>query len=140
MDRAKLKAQLTPEEGVRHLMYWDPIGKCWTLGIGHNMTVPISDAAVDQIFNDDVDPLETDLAKLFPNWATLGDVRQRVFADMAFEMGVKALTGFPEMLHYVALEDWPNAYKAGLASQWDTQVPGRAQKLMTMLLTGLDPT
>ena len=48
-----LQAQLTVDEGHKNFMYKDTKG-IPTIGIGHNLNKPISDRAVQVIFEDDM--------------------------------------------------------------------------------------
>ena len=45
--------QLKRDEGVRHTAYQDTHG-VWTVGVGHNLRVPLSDTAIEQILADDL--------------------------------------------------------------------------------------
>ena len=45
--------QLKRDEGMRRTAYQDSLG-VWTVGVGHNLAVPLSDAAIEQILADDV--------------------------------------------------------------------------------------
>ena len=139
MDISKLKSQLTPEEGVRFKPYPDSVGKL-TIGIGHNLDVPLSQQAVDQIFCDDIAQVTADLNLHLPWWTGLDDVRQRVIADMAFNEGLGGLLGFHNMLTCLQARDYVGASNEMLLSLWAKQVGPRAAKLAHMMKSGLDPT
>src|SRR5512135_349676 len=94
MDVSKLKAELERDEGRRNKAYQDSKG-IWTVGVGHNLqSKTFTDHAIDVIFNDDINDSLNDLFKNFPWMRGLDEVRQRVFANMCFNMGIVTLSGF----------------------------------------------
>src|SRR5437667_10684766 len=98
MNRDLLKAELIRDEGQRVRLYQDLDG-IPTLGIGHNLDAkPISAAVVDLLFDEDMNDGETDLDRELPWWRTLDDGRQRVLANMCFNMGIGTLLTFKQTL------------------------------------------
>lgn len=119
--------QLRRDEGVRATAYRDSVG-VWTLGIGHNLSVPISHDAIMQILLDDVQAVQTACLAL-PIWSRLSEPRQGVLLNMAFNLGFDGLMQFRAM--YVAMEagDFDAAARAMLDSRWAIQVGARADRL-----------
>ncbi len=130
-------------EGSSNTSYFDPIGQCWTVGVG--CTGP--DIAEGTVWTDDqvsaayskrysiaqigaLNDVGRDL------WGNLDPVRQAALTDMAFEIGVGGLAGFPHMLACVRAGNWQGAHDACLESQYATQVSQRAHRTANMLLTG----
>lgn len=138
MDSAKLRRQLVLHEGYRLEPYTDSVGKV-TVGIGHNLTDNgISTGVCEELYHEDVANAMATLATLWPDWSSCDDVRQRVFVDLAFNLGERLAT-FHDLLSYAKVEDWDNAALALNRSRWYTQVGDRGPRLVTMLRTGQDP-
>jgi lysozyme len=140
-------AGLTRDEGVRYVAYLDSRG-FWTNGIGHKLTAaelgamgaplnlgPVSDDQVQQWLHADV---ATDCGPLaeFDWYNALDQVRQAVFANMAYNMGFHKLLGFPSMLHYASIGDWVNTAAQMRSSVWAEQVGARAVRLEEQVITG----
>lgn len=122
-----LPEQLRRDEGVRATAYQDSRG-IWTVGVGHNLSVPLSDAAITQILADDILTVDT-ACRALPLWTDLSGARRGVLMNMAFNLGFTGLMGFRRM--YVALEsrDYDAAATAMLDSTWARQVGARAHRL-----------
>lgn len=127
-----LKAMLMRHEGKRDRMYLDSVGVP-TIGIGHNLNVPISHAAVMQIFEDDLREAQSQCLHAFPWFAELTEERQWVLINMCFNMGLPRLLGFKKMLAALALDDYDTAAKEMMDSHWAQQVGHRAVELATLM-------
>jgi len=140
MDIDRLRAELTLEEADRLRMYYDSRG-IPTIGIGHNLRdKPISQAAVDQIFADDVSEVVQQLTEKLPFWSGLDPVRQQVLADMAFNLGIDGLLGFHHTLICTQAGQYGAAAEGMRASEWFKQVGVRAVRLANMMETGTYPS
>ena len=69
-------------------------------------------------------------------WPPLDDVRKAAICDMCYELGYAGLSGFRHMILAVQEQQWEAAHDAVLSSIYATQVPDRAQRTASMLLTG----
>ena len=135
LDYQALLAQLRTDEGLRLSPYLDSVG-VWTCAYGHNLTArPISLAVAEMLLKDDVDAVLGSLAAL-PWFAGLSDVRQRVIANMAFNLGVGGLHSFHDMIAALERQDFDRAADELLASRWANQVGARAPRLARMMRTG----
>lgn len=134
----RLKAMLTNQEGRRNKLYTDNSKEgIPTIGIGHNLRdKPISDAAIDQIFSDDLEDAMNDVEKSFPWSATLDEVRHDVLVDMVFNMGIVRVNGFKKTLAALQAGDWETAANEMLDSLWASEVGNRARVLAEMVRTG----
>lgn len=140
-----LIAELRRDEGVEYKPYKDTVG-IWTVGVGHNLqakpidkkgwTYPLTDAQVDELLSEDLSEVFAGLDKKLPWWRKLSYVRQRVLANMAFNLGIDGLLQFKNTLAYVQSGDYKNAAQGMLASKWATQVKGRATRLAEMMVKG----
>lgn len=136
MDRGALRLQLVKHEGLRLKAYTDTAGKV-TVGVGRNLTdVGLSEAEAYFLLENDVDRVELDLVRKFPEWAKLDDVRQLVLADMAFNVGIYGLLGFKQMLRAVEDRRFSEAARQMLDSRWHDQVGLRAETLAAMMDQG----
>lgn len=134
-DREALRRQLLKHEGLRLKPYVDTVGKL-TIGIGRNLEDRgITEAEARYLLDNDINACINDLLTLtwFPD---LDPIRQRVFVDLCFNLGVKRLREFTKMLDAAAAQDWPRAAAELLTSKYATQVGQRAQTLAAMLRTG----
>lgn len=139
MNVDRLRTQLVDEEGLRLTPYRDSVGKL-TIGVGRNLEDRgiTRDEAIFLLDNDIIAVLDQ-LAAHVPFFAALDDVRQRVLADMAFNVGMGGLLGFKNTLAAVARGDYDAAAVGMLASRWATQVGDRALVLAEMMRSGKDP-
>jgi len=128
MNRALLVDSLVEHEGWRNTAYKDPLG-ILTVGVGHNLERPISDAAVKQILSDDIDAHIEEMDRLFPSWADHSDARQNVLLEMCINMGGPRLKGFVRMWEALSANDYTKAAYEMLNSQWAVQVGRRAKTL-----------
>ena len=138
MNLEALKGELARDEGVELRMYLDTsTPPNHTIGVGHNLdAVPISYEAAMQILEDDILAVMGELNLKLPWWNTLDDVRQRVLANMCFNLGIAGLLGFEHTLAAVQTGDYEAAADGMLASKWATQVGARAIRLAQMMRTG----
>jgi GH24 family phage-related lysozyme (muramidase) len=132
MDVAAFKAQVAPEEGLRLTPYTDTKGLL-TIGYGHNLANPISRAAADQIFADDVVTLTSELTASLPWWPALPDPQQRALADLAL-MGVGTLLTFTTFLPLVNAGRYRDAAADLATTQWARDVgPTRLARVCQLL-------
>ena len=137
MNLTALQAELVRDEGIRYRPYRDTVGKL-TIGCGHNLDdVPLTYRSVMQILEDDIMAVMGQLNSHIPWWASLSDVRQRVLANMAFNLGINGLLAFKQMLMAAQDHDYERAAKEMLDSKWAKQVGTRATRLAQMMRTGL---
>ena len=147
MNTALLEAELRRDEGIRYMPYLDtakPPKR--TVGVGHNMDVsplpadwrfPLSDAQVDQILARDIETTLAKLDKAITWWRSLDEVRQRVVANMAFNLGIGGLLGFKNTLAAMQRGSYAVAAAGMLSSKWAGQVGARAKRLAQAMETGV---
>lgn len=137
-DRQALVDQIIQHEGLRLRPYTDTVGKT-TIGVGRNLSdVGISNAEAMLLLDHDLDEAITDLVGSFPWFVTLDPIRQRVMADMRFNLGASRFRGFQRMLRAMSEQDYPLAAAAMRKSLWYSQVKQRGKRLVHMMLTGED--
>ncbi|MGH8899502.1 MAG: glycoside hydrolase family protein [Egibacteraceae bacterium] len=138
MNRARLRDQLVRHEGLRLKPYRDTVGKL-TIGVGRNLDdVGLTEEEAYDLLSNDVDRTERSLRSAVPCFGSLDDARQRVLADMAFNLGVTGLLQFKKMLAAVEARDFDLAASEMLGSAWAGQVKGRAETLARMMKRGED--
>lgn len=141
----KLELMLVRDEGKRLTIYDDATGKELkkgdtiqgnpTLGIGHNLNVPISEAACDQIFQDDQIAALQELHK-YPWFSMLDDVRQDALTNMMFNLGANKFADFHNMIQAFENHDYEEAAKECLDSEAARQLPERYNEIAYMIRTG----
>lgn len=144
-----LVAELRRDEGVRYTLYLDtakPPKR--TTGVGHNLTVsplptgwtyPLNDSQVNQLLAHDLAVTFAALDLHLAWWRNLDDVRQRVMANMAFNMGVAKLMNFQRALSAMQSGDYASASAQMEASAWFKEVGARAVRLCQAMKTGIMP-
>ena len=132
--------QLRRDEGVRYKPYQDSRG-FWTCGVGHKL--PGAPGSMDPVTDDQVNEwlaadIQTATDGLNPySWfRSLDAVRQGACLNMAFNLGVFGLLHFPSMIHYLSVQDWPNAAAQMRSSLWAEQVGARAVRLEQQVESG----
>ena len=124
---------LRRDEGWALRPYTDTRGHL-TIGCGHNLDVPITNAAVLQILRDDVAAVREQLER-YRWFLNLDTVRQGALINAGF-MGVAKLLGFRRMIDALDRGDWQAASVELLDSDYARQVGQRAHRLAAQLATG----
>lgn len=145
MNLETLCGQLSRDEGIRHEIYLDHLGKP-TLGIGHLILesdpeyglppgTPVSAERVNECFQRDVEIAVAGCYNLygqseFESWP---DTVQEVVVNMMFNLGFGGLKKFIHFRSALLQHDWKLAAREGRNSVWYTQVSRRAERLMRRL-------
>lgn len=125
-------------EGLALKPYRDTLGHL-TIGRGRCLTTRgITIAEADYLFNNDLDGVLADLARL-DWWARIDPVRQIALADMAFNMGAHGLQAFQRMIVALQNQMWGAAAGELIDSKWAEEVGYRAQEDRRIILTGQMP-
>lgn len=136
LDRQALIANLIRDEGLRLFPYLDTTNHI-TIGVGRNLTDRgISRDEALAMLDHDIDAVLGELRVNFPWFVALDEVRQRVLANMAFNLGLPKLRTFVNTLHAIADGDYQKAARGMRASLWAQQVGRRAERLAVMMATG----
>jgi lysozyme len=122
-------------EGWKTTVYTCTAGKP-TVGVGHNLERPLSDAAIMQILRDDIDTCAAELDRARPNWRQHDEIRQNVLVEMCFNLGMPRLHKFSKMWAALDEHSYPEAAKQMLHSNWAVQVGTRAQTLANRMRSG----
>jgi len=134
-----LTEQIVRHEGLRLSMYRDSLG-IETIGVGHNLRdKPISNSAAMAILEDDLIDARDGLFTALPWVEELNEARRNVLINMSFNLGIKGLLGFTNMLTLINLGDYRRASEAMLKSKWAVQTGKRAKELANIMLTGEIP-
>ncbi len=138
MDKKRLYEQLELHEGKKSKPYKDTVGKL-TIGIGRNLDDRgITEEEIIFLFGTDVALVEKELDKNLRWWRDMSEVRQRVLADMCFNLGITKLLTFKNTLEAMRVGRYNDAASGMLNSLWAKQVKGRAVRLANMMRTGED--
>ena len=163
MDDAILLQELTRDEGRRLKPYRDSLGFL-TIGVGRcldkiglsaeeqvfffqndpkrvwrGLQDGISEAEADVLLKNDVDREVGALRNRCPWFDGLDDVRQRVLANMAFNLGVEPpghLMEFVSVLGAIEQGRYDDAATLMRKTLWARQVGPRATRLAEMMRTG----
>ena len=140
MDLALLRAELTRDEGLRLRPYTDTTGHL-TIGVGRNLTDNgISEREAQVLLLNDIARVVEQLDHALPWWQGLDPVRQRVMANMAFNLGIASFLGFHNTIILIQSGRYDAAAAGMRSSLWARQVGPRAERLAAMMETGKEPT
>ncbi len=148
MNMEKLMQELTDDEGCVYEIYEDHLGYA-TFGMGHLITekdeeygkpvgTPVSEERVEECFNQDIKIVCEELDMKEPWWRNLDDNRQRVMANMCFNLGHPRLSKFKRFLAAMHTAQWETAAAEMMDSKWSSQVGDRALRLRDKVLRGDD--
>jgi lysozyme len=157
MNYQRLRDQLSLHESRRALIYDDATGKPIkagslvvgnpTIGVGRNLAGKgLSDEEQTYLLNNDIrDVLQ--MARSFPWFELLDDVRQNAVLELIFNMGLEKFRTFKRFIAALGLHSYELAAHELTDSKWQHQVDpilgdgkGRADVLIRMILTGAWPT
>lgn len=136
MDVVKLTKELERDEGLRLKPYRDTVGKL-TIGIGRNLDdVGVSQVEAEFMLANDIEAVMGELDANLPWWRTLDEVRQRVLANLCFNLGIVKLLKFKQTLNFIQAAQYDAAATAMSQSLWHRQVGDRAVRLEKMMRDG----
>jgi lysozyme len=136
MNADLLIRELVRDEDLRTKPYRCTAGKL-TIGIGRNLDdVGISTDEAYFLARNDVVKVVAELGRELPWWKDLDETRQRVLANMAFNLGIHGLLGFKNTLALIQAGKYLEAAQAMLSSKWAKQVGPRAERLALMMRDG----
>jgi lysozyme len=141
MELLRLIEQLERDEcrnGVVPLKPYKDSKGILTIGIGHNLEQGISKGAAYYLLHEDLEIVFADLSHRLPWWEKLDEVRQRILANMCFNMGIGRLMEFKKMLAALERGDYETAAMEMLDSKWKDDVHGRAIRLANEMRSGVD--
>lgn len=144
VDLPRLKSACRLHEGAvikkgRFVQYVDSEGNL-TEGYGHLVANGLSNAAVEQILDDDVQDALRELTT-YAWWnaaCASAEPRARAIAEIYFELGHLRFNGFANAVGCLARGDWAGAADNFFDSKWSKQVGNRAVILCNMIRTGED--
>jgi len=147
---AHLEAQLAVEEGNRSLLYDDATGETFikgmtlqgnlTVGDGINVMTGFDAEELAWIESHRIDKARALLAP-YAWFSTQDEVRQVAVADLAYNLGVRGLMGWPKFLADMTAKDYASAVaEIRSNTKWVGEVhPARASRIEGMILTGQWP-
>lgn len=131
-----LKEELIRDEGLKLKPYRCTAGKL-TIGVGRNLEdVGISASEAAYLLQHDIDRVLAEMSYRIPWWGNLSENRQRVLANMAFNLGIDGLLKFKNTLALIQAGKYEDAAKEMLNSKWANQVGNRARRLAKMMAEG----
>lgn len=143
-DDQQLHDDLSRDEGRKSTIYFDTVGK-QTVGVGHNVdasplpsdwTLPLTDAQIDKLLDDDITEVFEDLDRACAWWRDMTEPRQRVLANMCFNLGLFKLLQFKNTLAAMQQGRYTAAAVGMIASKWAEQVGARAERLAATMESG----
>ena len=146
MNKEKLIEELIIDEGCIDKVYADHLGFL-TLGVGHlildtdkefklDIGTPVSEERINECLHNDIDIVCAELDRNMPWWNELDETRQRVLANMCFNLGCPRLKNFKNFLAALEAGDFETAGEEMMDSKWATQVGSRAVRLQEKMLHG----
>ena len=144
MNKDKLVEELIKDEGYKYEIYLDHLGYP-TFGVGHlvletdeengqSVGTPVSEERIKECLSHDIDVVCSELDMKDPWWRNLSDNKQRVMANMCFNLGHPRLSKFKKFLGAMQISDWETAAVEMMDSKWAGQVGDRAVRLRDRVL------
>jgi lysozyme len=144
MNKDKLVEELIKDEGYKYEIYLDHLGYP-TFGVGHLVLetdeehgqpvgTPVSEERIKECLSHDIDVVCSELDMKDPWWRNLSDNRQRVVANMCFNLGHPRLSKFKKFIGAMQISDWETAAVEMMDSKWAGQVGDRAVRLRDRVL------
>jgi len=134
-----LKEQLKRDEGSVRYAYEDTLGFL-TIGVGRLIDDRrgggLSPSEIDYLLDNDISEKTAQVLEALPWAKDLTEPRLAVLINMAFQMGLRGLLGFPGMLGAVRTGDYKAAAEHMLDSKWEQQTPTRAHRLADQMESG----
>ena len=131
--------QLRFDEGEILHAYDDHLGFA-TIGVGRLIDKRkgggISPDESAYLLNNDIASRDQVLRSKYPWFSQLNEPRQAAVINMAFQLGLAGLAGFPKMLASLRDEKFAEAETHALDSLWAKQTPARAKRVARQLRTG----
>lgn len=131
--------QLNRDEGRKRFAYQDHLG-FWTIGAGilidERKGGGLDDEEIDYLLARRIEKARAALAKRLPWFDKLDRVRQDGLVNMAYQLGVDGVLGFPKMLGALRAQRWFEAEHQALDSLWAKQTPERARRIARQFATG----
>ncbi len=161
-DDPQLLASVREGEGLRRAAYPDPLsplakelakplndrcvgylklsGAPWTIGYGHTSADVVQGdtctyAQAERWLEADLADACATLDHKEPWWRTMSAARQRVLAEMTFNLGYGHLIGFHRFLVDLQAQRWSDAADEMLNSLWATETGNRARRLANIMRT-----
>jgi lysozyme len=127
--------QIKRHEGLRLKPYQDTVGKL-TIGYGRNLIDKgISRDEAEMLLINDVLHLRHRLTA-YPWFLVMNEARQEAITNMAYNLGVRGLLKFKQMIAALDAHDYSLAADEMLNSRWARQVNGRATELASQMRNG----
>lgn len=155
IDLKKLRADLERDEGRRRRPYKCTAGHP-SIGVGRNMddeALPIdinaflkkngyiTDSMIDRLLDKDIEDTLIEMQKRMPWAAQLDEARQRVMANLLFNMGwgngFTRLSSFRNTLRAVREGRYYDAAQGMRKSKWYRQVGQRGERLAEAMESGI---
>ena len=144
MNVTMLMKELMLDEGYRQEIYADPLGHL-TFGVGHLVTkndeehgkeagTPVTKERIEECLQQDIKIVFNELDLNEPWWRSLDSNRQRVVANMCFNLGHPRFSKFKKFIYAMQTSQWEKAAEEMMDSKWAEQVGERAIRLRDRVL------
>jgi lysozyme len=144
MNTVELMKELMLDEGYKQEIYADPLGHL-TFGVGHLITendeeygkevgTPVTKERIEECLQQDIKTVFSELDMNQPWWRSLDSNRQRVIANMCFNLGHPRFSKFKKFIAAMQTSNWEKAAEEMMDSKWSTQVGERAIRLRDRVL------
>ena len=144
MNIAELMKELMLDEGYKQEIYADPLGHL-TFGVGHLITendeehgkeigTPVTKERIEECLQQDIKTVYNELDLKEPWWRSLDSNRQRVIANMCFNLGHPRFSKFKKFIAAMQTSNWEKAAEEMMDSKWSEQVGERAIRLRDRVL------
>lgn len=122
--------EIKSDEGFVGTQYDDSLG---IPTIGYGTRLPLTEVEAELLLKHRLQEKLTGIVREKPVIAKLSEPRQKVIANMVYQMGVGGVLKFKNMWAAIEREDYDKAAFEMLQSRWYKQTPARAKKLSEIM-------
>jgi len=149
----EISNMIKKHEGIRNKVYYDTEKKP-TIGIGFNLEKEgakerliqlgvdinnvlrgqeLTNVQINKLFQDDLKIAISDAKSFLPNFDQQPEIVKNILVDMSFNLGYTGLSGFEDFRKALLNNDYIEASKEMIDSDWYSQVGNRSKELVSLM-------
>lgn len=140
-----LEDRIKRHEGLTLLPKYDAKGM-YVIGYGHDIDADTAqslaqgctESDAEEWLKSDLDHCISNVGKYFAHWIiNLNQARLDVITEMVFQIGIDGVAQFRRFITACINQDWDDATREMLDSDWHKQTPERCEELASIMLSGI---
>ncbi len=130
----RLIEMLKKDEGFKGSPYLDSLGK---MTIGYGTLLPIDEIEAELLLIHRLNLVQSELEIRIDFFESLPENIKIALTNMAYQLGVRGVLNFKNMLNALKNGDYQLAYEEALNSKWAKQTPNRAKRTAGLFLKSI---